>query len=579
MADGVGRFPVTADVLARWRVDTGHSGAAQEISTLIRRITSLSRVALYFFQPQDSIPLYRARLNSFSSGSQFSTACRVVAELIHQYVAHSFLYPPHLSRHNPHWTATISRDGEGGISFKGAGIYQALEYNEEKLRAAIEATLLNGACGVMERVSARAVDRDSFDYDSGFLVDFMIDLVSRAGNHLHGVNSSVHFDHIEKNNDIIRAEFGKDLHKGLSCDPRLNVAERRQFAINHFFHDLSVNLLEIAFPNGKADIQMMVGFQSTSFKLLRDIVLPNILHDLTEEVISRSNLNNIVLQGIHLMNSPEKVEKATNALRRRNFGRDGRQKRFDKACSRLVFESVKLFAPSISSILAVGPGVFDGIGSSIGEAFRRQVESTDLLAFLNSLIEKGLPSVHSGVWQKADDIKVFIPGALSDDGCFEASRRLKFKFPKNDFERRNLQEEEELYNEMLEKEVVVALTEKIQSYIKSIIPSSVSFMIAPFKELRRMLHEEILPFPALYCVKALEAIFHFLIFRIVGTILMVVLLPVTGILNTLINRYSRNKAQEILRRIHMDIHKNLAYSFWDQALAALRLEKQTGRFS
>ena len=571
--------PYGSDHIDRWKVYGPSEGISDGVRGIfgksVSKIVSVTSAgALYFFHPDQQIPLLRDRLNSFSGGEECASACRVLAEFTHQYVKHIFQYPPHLTHDNPHWTAVISRDDGGNYSLRGAGIFVMLENNERKLHDGIEATLLNGIGGLCERTRILAVDGSSIHFDQDFLLNRSTRMLSIAANHFRRLNETFQQYGSRAGSDVIRADFGKELHRGLSCDARLNLAERRQFALKRCFVDLSKKLMAIALPDGKTDIVTAVGSQGVTYNLLCETVIPNVLLELTEQLVNRRTINTILLNALDAHHAP--AEPASHTTDEIDLGRapvysDRKQQLLNKTCAKLATQIVSFLAPTPGTILGYTPRLSESVGRSIAIAIRDLLENVRLDQIINKAIEAGLPSLHSGQWQVVAGRKVFVPGETLENGTFIPAEELSFTFPRNAFDLRRKREFEEVEDETLERKVIELLDHTINSKIKAIGPGIASALISPIQQLRDVIVEEFFPGKLGTVFRGFERVLGFLIGTVIGTALYIACYPLTRLGGILADRYSRQKAEEIIYLMHMDIHHNLAYKWLDEIVDALKI--------
>jgi len=62
-------------------------------------------------------------------------------------------------------------------------------------------------------------------------------------------------------------------------------------------------------------------------------------------------------------------------------------------------------------------------------------------------------------------------------------------------------------------------------------------------------------------------------------LLKVVLYPLTRFVGILTDRYTKTKAKDIVKRMQMDIHRNLIFTWIDTLVDSLRLEPHKTRYS
>ena len=533
------------------------------------------------FDPTKNRELYREQLNEFSGGQERSNACHVVAHYVSDYMLHTFRYPPHLNGDQPHWAALLFRNRNGEYSRSGKIVKHLGETNEQLLFDSVEASLLKGMSRLSMRIASIGTDSDSINYDHDFVLNVTMKLLNNAMDHFSKVNEAVRQYGIDVDSDVLRAEFGATLHRGLSGDPRLNVAERRHFGLYSFFQDVADRLLSIANPQGASDLEVPYILRGSLWRLLGETIIPNALYDIAEEIFDPYTLDSLLLTILDKFDAEPSTENASPSVYQ--IKPDSKQKRLNDVCGKLVKELLTLFVPSLTKTVFLVPGMHEKMGNALGVAIREQVSSRWTVdEILNSAVEVGLPVFHPGEWKKMDGKKVFLPWKETTtplgDKESQPAKEFKFTFSKNELERREWQEIVETRREELEQSLLKRLDRTLNMKIKRAIPNAIDRALGSLKSRVDPWVEGFFGRRGL-AIKKLLGEFVYFICRVVVILLKVVLYPLTRFVGILTDRYTKTKAKDIVKRMQMDIHRNLIFTWIDTLVDSLRLEPHKTRYS
>ena len=532
-------------------------------------VWALKNIALLTFDPAFHRGLYWDRLATFSSGEQLPAACQAVSHFVTDNLLHSFRYPPHLNPNNPHWTAGLFRGGDGHLTWLGQRISELADRQEELLQQALETSLLKGMSNIAYRVYSVTEDRGSLEHDPNYLLHLTTKTLHRTVEHLKRVNEALCQFGPDVDSHIFRADLGEMLHSGLSVDPRMTEAERRQYTVQHYCERLSAELLKIAFPNGSNDLVVPFYLKERLWEALQEVIIPNVTYDTGATVVDHHLINTILLKALKSIDKPKTVTTAPKGYDPPN---DRMQRELEQGCTGLVQQLLRLFAPSVASVVTRIPYLSESISSAIAGAIRERVdEGWTLLETINSGITSGLPLWHFGHWRNVDGKQVFSPVLLDEqeDGTNQLRSQYQFTFPRSEAEQRWLQEEQEVVEEATAQELLVELDRVLNCTIKTAIPNGLKTILKWLKDLPNGLIEGYVGQPGLTLKMKMERLLYLIFGVVIGTAIKVVLYPVTRLAGILIDQYTKSESEWIVQRLHMDIHQNLAYHFVDDIFSSL----------
>lgn len=526
-----------------------------------------------FFDPARYRQVYWDRLNEFSGGTERANACHVLATYIKDYHLHLFRYPPHLNSDKWHWTATIFRGRSGEYTWYGDKFRRWAEGNESLFFHAIESTLLKGIGGLSQRIASIATDSENMNYDHDFVFDVVAELLRLTVEHLSRINEAFRQWGPDIDTDMLRAEFGVNLHRGLPSDVRLNDAERRQWSLFAFFNVLSQKLLEIALPGGASDIEFPFGLRNWTYHQLQGSVLPNALLDVTEMILDPYNLDSLLLMMIEYYNgqnappSPGQSSPLPAKV-------DNKQKRLNKLCEDFVKELLTLFEPKLAKSLLKIPQLKEKLGACLGSAIREKASSKWTVdGIINSIVEVWLPTFHAGAWEKIDGKKVFLPYQQMKSPTGEVmswpTREFAFThFAKNELQRREMLETLAAEQEEFEKRLLKELDKTLNQEIKRAVPD---FLNALWIKVRPKIEPWVEGYfgkGGLHVAKLVIGLTK-LILSCVIVALAVLLYPLTRFVGILVDEYTKRKAKDIVKCLQMDIHRNLLYACIETLVSSL----------
>jgi len=547
------------------------------IKTPLSPTQLLGTLLLPFYKPARHREVYWERLNEFSGGEERANAAKVLAHYVNDYHFHLFRYPPHLNQDKWHWTAAIFRGRNGEYTWYGKDFMGWAEKNEELFFHAIESTLLKAFGGLSQRIASIATDSENINYDYDFVFNTTVKLIRNTVDHISRINEARKQYGLEVDKDMLRAEFGLNLHRGLSVDTRLNAAERREWTLMAFFQEISKRLIDIALPNGADDVEFPGLFKGVIYSMLQEGILPNALLDITEEILDPYNLDSLLLTFLEAYNEPK--DPIAQPIDVPLAKMDKKQKRINKLCEELVSEILNLFEPKLAKIFVRIPKLREKLGESIGLAIRDQASHRWTVdGILNWVVEVWLPTFHPGEWRTIDGKKIFVPHQRmkTPDGEVISwpARDFAFThFAKNEVERREQLETLETEREELEKQLLEALDKTLNREIKRAVPDALGAFWVKVRPTIDPWVEGYFGKPGVKVAKTITSTVR-LSLKIAFLSVALLFYPLTRFVGIIVDQYTKRKSKDIVKCLQMDIHRNLFYTHLDTLIRSLSLNRQ-----
>lgn len=536
------------------------SYAGKIVSFIGESIVCISKLPIWRFDPESELDEQKRRVVCFSGGQQAFCACQLVAEYIKQYISHHFTYPPELNRVSPDWVTDYARSSDGKVSFFGVGIYKTLKEREERVTVSLQACVTKAVANLLERFSGLTMDTNSPLYSKYFFLDLFTDCIHDVTEHLHLSNQAIADIGINKPSNVLMSYFEGELHRGLTPDCRGNEVHKRGHAVNNFFYLIGKQLLSVIYPEG--DVVVPYRFKASTMQSLKNTVIPNMLYDVVESVCNKETINLFLLYIISLVKEEEGQSKKIGPFQE---WEDQRQKELEKKCTRGLSEAIQFFFPTMAKPLQHTPSILQRVGFRLARDIRCWTEEQDPQSFVNETIEKALPYLHQGKWKTHKKQRIFFPK-------IEGRKTVEFSFPKNKSEAKEIQKKQKIYREKLQAQATASVADLIAKTIFSLPENVVNAISQPAVSLKNMVIQEAESPVLLQLIKVIELVAKG-VFSLTVWIAYIVSLPLKKPVQFIVKRYANWKAKDMIRRFHLDIHRNMAYRVFETFIKHLELNK------
>lgn len=398
-------------------------------------ILTLKEMALLTFAPERKLEGLRDRLHQFSLSEHRGNVCTVAAHLVRDWLIHSFHHPPYPNPHEPsNWATRLFRSALNPHSFLGQRVEELLKEEEDLLLHSVEATFLRAFSGISSCLAAHTrAEMKSPKFDKDFLLNTGSKLLETIIQHCHRINDlhSRYGKHLDP--DLLKAEFGKELHRAIPCDPRMTLAEQKKYQEEHFFKKFAERILNLAFPRGQADLEAPFYIRGPLWSALKKVIIPDILAEVYHHALSPHALNEFILTTLETPN-PRCLSLLKEATASSNLP-EKKQRRLNTLAEQLIREVSTFLSPSLAKSLSKIPGISKKLGTLLGRSLGGifyQPNVVDIM--INSSIEKVLPRKIHGRWKIIRNHLRFTP---------LKGKTFHFTFPKNPSAKRELQEAQE----------------------------------------------------------------------------------------------------------------------------------------
>lgn len=529
------------------------------------------------FNPSRSINDARNGLNDIAGGVERGAACHVIACYVRDYVIQNCRRPQHTNRDGVvHWTASVFRTDDDAESLTGKYLRKLVDKNSKELLDASEMTLLRAFSNLTNRINARAVTPGEI-YEHDFVLNVVLQMVQLAGDHFSIINETKRQYGSEVDEGALRSAFANayELHRGLNYPPDSNAAEIRQRAIDTFFEGASEKFLEIALPRGPGDLEAPTLAKGFLWSKLKGVVIPNVFADQVDTILDPATLDSIVLSVLNHYNDPKPKPTVSSGALAHPLNKKLRD--FDKECGRLVKEVATFLAPNMSKLFFLWPHLQEKIGEAVGSSIYDIVTNRNFInKAINSGLDAGLPSFHPGRWERDDNKKVFRPlkkvTMPGDREGLQPAEECSFSFAINKSEQDAECEQHEQDKDEIRAKLVETLDATFNKQIKSLLPDMWCKMCCRVSGVIDPIIEGVAGEKGLLVRERICTVLDFAVRVVIGKVLAIAFFPVTHVVRVVVDHYTWSKAEEVVKRLHMDIHRNLLYNYLDVVVSALQVK-------